>query len=851
MISRISLVVGLLLAACPFFGQAPQKAFVVPEKYPLWHNLALDAASDDGTWVSYYIRYEGQQDTLFLRDVKTRSTIPIPRGSRGKFGRDFYVCHTTDSEIAVIDLRHTGKRKVLDNIVGYEILPGSSNILAASPVTKNTGTYNLRIVDPRGHCLDSISNVTGHLISDDRNSIIYTDHWDKLYRLRSYDPKGRLTTTLYTGTSPIHTMDSSDNRIGFLTGTDESGIAAHLYNHSNKKVLSFIPQQKDALTIAKDLGLTISKDGSKVFLGSSEKSNVPKQKSADVEVWNTGDTLIYPWQKVVDNRKNEPVLSVWTPSSGTVERIVSHSLETVNLSYSGNFAVLQKFCPNGQDGKMFGDADVYIKDLRTGSIKLVIKAHNTDTNMLRLSPVNDSMVYYHNESWWCYDMQSGMNTNLTAAIRSEWDNKNDSTASQLLVYGNPAWTDDGHDVLIHDSYDLWKISTDGKISRRMTRGKETGMVFRLDAGLPDYKDLGRVFSPARSAKIDLDAPFILQAQGQENQKGYYIGIGGGIHKLVYGSFITDQLFSSKNGQFFCRVQSFSQPFGVVGISQYGTFTDTIVQSNAHQKNYHWGSGKMVHYKGPQGEDLKAALLYPAGYDPSKKYPMIVDLYQIRSPELYEYVVPSIKDYVGFNPTNYTLDGYLVLLPDIAYKMGEPCLSATYCIEAAVNEVCAQGIADISRMGIIGHSFGGYEVNCILGRSGLFAAAVSGAGISDPIGYYFSSCPTFLGSESWRFEYQQFRMRSSFYDDRNGYVENSPIFKADSIRTPLLLWAGKEDEIIPYGQSLVLYHALRRLDKECIMLLYPNESHVLEKPENQADLSLRIKQWFDRLLQKKV
>jgi dipeptidyl aminopeptidase/acylaminoacyl peptidase len=101
---------------------------------------------------------------------------------------------------------------------------------------------------------------------------------------------------------------------------------------------------------------------------------------------------------------------------------------------------------------------------------------------------------------------------------------------------------------------------------------------------------------------------------------------------------------------------------------------------------------------------------------------------------------------------------------------------------------------------------------------------------------------------WCFESQQWRMGKSFFDDKKGYLMNSPIEHARKIITPLLSWSGKEDLWINWNQSVEFYLALRRLGKKNIMLLYPKEGHSLSSPKNLIDLSVRFHEWFDHHLQ---
>ena len=228
--------------------------------------------------------------------------------------------------------------------------------------------------------------------------------------------------------------------------------------------------------------------------------------------------------------------------------------------------------------------------------------------------------------------------------------------------------------------------------------------------------------------------------------------------------------------------------------------------------------------------------------------MVVHIYEIMSKNLHHYVNPSFLNGEGFNVTNYTLADYFVLLPDIRYELGNPGISAVDCVSAGVNAVVDKGLVDKSKIGLFGHSFGGFETNFIISQTNIFAAAVSGAGISDIIAYYFNiSKNAIFQPEMWRFEDQQWRMGKSLYDDKEGYLRNSPIMHAQNVTTPLLLWTGKNDRIVPWNQSITYYLALRKLGVKNRLLVYPDEDHSLENRQNQTDLSKRMMGWFDDLL----
>ncbi|MBW1656171.1 alpha/beta hydrolase family protein [Flavobacterium quisquiliarum] len=143
---------------------------------------------------------------------------------------------------------------------------------------------------------------------------------------------------------------------------------------------------------------------------------------------------------------------------------------------------------------------------------------------------------------------------------------------------------------------------------------------------------------------------------------------------------------------------------------------------------------------------------------------------------------------------------------------------------------------------MGHSFGGYETAFIVTQTPMFAAAVAGGAITDLNSFYYSVGRS-GNPNMWRFEKELWNMGGPPNELALAYHANSPIVHAEKIQNPLLIWTGKADAQVNYSQSLELYLALRRFKKKSILLVYPEEDHVLMKPENQTDITLRILDWF--------
>ncbi|MBA4320773.1 MAG: hypothetical protein C0412_20470, partial [Flavobacterium sp.] len=441
-------------------------------------------------------------------------------------------------------------------------------------------------------------------------------------------------------------------------------------------------------------------------------------------------------------------------------------------------------------------------------------------------------------------------TNLTKKVTTHWDNYNTSDAPhQFGAYGNPGWTNDGKNVLLYDANDIWLVAIDGSSCKRLTRGYEKNLVYRITPIEYDWRSQSN-YDGRKPTIFDLSKDLLLEATNRENwSTGYFIYNDKSKEQpIVYEASKIDEIRKSKKSYYIFQNQTFNQSPRLEFRKKNDAVSKILFESNKQQAAYFWGKSELLYYSNSKGQKLKAALFYPANYDPTKKYPMVVEIYDVMSKNRYNYANPSFLNPEGFNVTNYTLNGYFVLMPDIIYQMGNPGSSAVDCVTAGVNAVIGKGLVDKDKIGLYGHSFGGYETNFIISQTPIFAAAVSGAGISDIISLYFNiSRNGYFQSDMWRFENQQFRIGKSLYEDKEVYVNNSPIMHAENVRTPLLLWTGKNDRIVPWNQSITYYLALRKLGVSTQMLVYPDEDHSLENADNQKDLSKRMMRWFDYLL----
>jgi dipeptidyl aminopeptidase/acylaminoacyl peptidase len=404
------------------------------------------------------------------------------------------------------------------------------------------------------------------------------------------------------------------------------------------------------------------------------------------------------------------------------------------------------------------------------------------------------------------------------------------------------WSKDGQYVLLSDGWDIWRISArDGSSVNLTVNGKKDKIRyrqrFRLD---PDEKG------------IDLDQPQYFGVYGEWTKKA---GIAmlepgkPGVKMLQWGDARYNTLLKAKNADTYLYTRETvkeSPDYYLTGKTLENA--QKVTDINPQQKDYLWTSGvRIIDYTSTRGEKLQAALYLPANYDPAKKYPAMVEIYEKMSQNANAYPQPTFN---GFSIAAYTSNGYAVIEPDIVYKVNDPGVSAVACVVPAVKAAIATGVVDAAKVGIHGHSWGGYQTAFLVTQTDTFHAAVAGAPLTDMIGMYSLIYRNTGGTNQAIFESSQGRFFGGYWDNLEAYQRNSPVYHAKNVHTPLMILHNDKDGAVDQTQGIEYFNTLRRLQKPVILLEYKGENHGLRKPENMKDYTVRMKEYFDYYLMDK-
>jgi dipeptidyl aminopeptidase/acylaminoacyl peptidase len=226
--------------------------------------------------------------------------------------------------------------------------------------------------------------------------------------------------------------------------------------------------------------------------------------------------------------------------------------------------------------------------------------------------------------------------------------------------------------------------------------------------------------------------------------------------------------------------------------------------------------------------------------------MMVYFYERETDRLHSYQAP-VPNRASIRYSFYASRGYLVFVPDIPYEIGYPGESALDAVVPGVLSLVARGFVDEDRIGVQGHSWGGYQIAYMITKTNIFAAAEAGAPVSNMTSAYGGIRWQSGMSRMFQYERSQSRIGGTLWEARGRYVHNSPVFFADKIETPLLMLHNDEDGAVPWYQGIEMFVAMRRLAKPVFMLNYNGEAHGLTRRPNQEDWAIRMQQFFDHYL----
>lgn len=815
-------------------------------------NATRPLFSSSSEWIAYQIQPES--------DKKTKGKTKDPK--------------------TIIELKHltSGFTVSYESNAKYEFLEDKDYFITSN---KNS----LLIYDLINRREHYIGNIGEYLIDKKSDYIIYTIASDdnRGNGIYAFNPKEMTTRALETSSSLYSNLSWNP---------DKNVLATYKYKEVNDKadylnmqiiVLSEIDSKsikydkyivKDINGMPEYMGPAIksgrykneinwSKNNNLLFLKIKAYDKKEKTKKDSSKVENKSNVQIWHWKdkKLLSERiteherkKNKVFEAIFIRNTNTLIRLTGEDLQDLTFSKGTD-----QWAVGTDNRKYISDWDVkrndlYSLNLNTGQKKLIKENHSSSfySNGYYISPEGEGLMYWDGQDYIYYNFEKDSKQNITDKLNISFVNEDYDKFGYSAQYGFVGWTKDRNAVIVNHKLDLWYLPFTSKAKAKNLTAKVTSkdsIRLRFENTNFEYE------TKLEDRYIDLSSQILLYAFNTQNKyTGYFKLQNDKLTELIYKPAVfssnrrRNQLITSKNSDAIIYKEGDYQNYPEAYLSDLNfSKSKKITNTNPLQKQFKWGKRILIDYTNDDGVPLQGILSIPEGYTKGKKLPMIVYSYEKHSYEMYRYASPYLSG-TSIPEMLYVSNGYLFLQPDIHFNVGTPHSDMHECIDAAVTNVIELGYVNEEKIGYQGYSFGGHTGMYVSTQNNKFTAIAAGGGVSNLVQGFNLDIVWDGSNEQDYYMTGQGRLGTDPTSNTDMYISESPVFNAKNMNTPLLLYAGTEDNIVQWEHSFGFYSILRYLKKPVVFLSYRGEGHGLRNKEStRLDIQKRLKEYFDYYL----
>ena len=480
------------------------------------------------------------------------------------------------------------------------------------------------------------------------------------------------------------------------------------------------------------------------------------------------------------------------------------------------------------DWKMTPNTDLYYIGLN-GQRKLLAQHGLFDISW---SPDGKRLAVYipEKKSWNVVDMLSGTITDVsTGKVPFPLFDEDSDYPFLPGAYGIASWSADGKTLTVYDRYDLWQLGVDGKRAAVcLTSGWGRKHQVRLHL--------------AEHAPMLKNGQYLSGMDMASRSTGLYSLVDSRVKQvaMVKGSNLSIcNVSASGKTMLWCKENFGERDYWLADVNFSNP--QRVTDMNPQQRHIKWGTSKLYSWTNYEGKRNEGNLFLPEGYRKGISYPMVVTFYERETQNLNNYRMPEYSSAIIDIPW-FVSNGYIVFQPDIHATVGKPGESCYNAVVSGVRSLIADGIADSTRIGVNGHSWGGFETAYLVTRTNLFKCASPCSAVTDMVADYLMMRGT--GQPNMYFEEDaQGRLGKTLWEAPQMYIDNSAVYHADKIHTPLLIFHGSEDRSVQPYQGMALFLALRRLQRPAWLLYYKNEGHQMGGEDNCRDFTEKLTGFF--------
>ncbi|MDR3189546.1 MAG: prolyl oligopeptidase family serine peptidase [Prevotellaceae bacterium] len=803
------------------------------------------------------------KDTLAIVALEDFSTVKIPDVASFKMGKDTseYIAYTLSDTTAVKDKNdrtaatlvlhrlRDAKKDTLTNVVEYQLSNNGSALAAAiQPLKKKAAGANRSDTVPSnppngGQKNDTVEANRMLYMKMSTGEKRYVSSGHTVYKNIALSESGAKLAFLATS-EPVK-KEVKEYKLYYYTPTADSAMALAGKN---------VHGMPSGWCVSEHDTPIFSKNEARLFLGTAPEATpkdttIPDFERAALDVWHWKDPRVQPQQLVELDKDRKKSYLAYVDLNGNryLYQLATEEIPDVQVAdeHNGRFAL-------GFSNKSYlleatwsttarRTNDFWAIDMQEHSCRKIKTGLSAE---FHFSPQGSYLVWYDvkDRKYYAYSLLTHSEICLTDSLTVSFMNEKHTTPSLPPSYGAAAWTED-ENLLVNDAYDIWKLDPSGRqqpvcVTKGVGRASKTTL---------------RYFSTEPESRYIKPKEKIMLSAFDEvtKERGFYelekYMTKSEPKKLIVDKYTFSTPVKAKNKEVFLYEKSnfHTSPDLYVTTNRWKTEA-RLSDINPQMREYSWGRAELASWTTFDGKPTQGVVYKPEGLDTTKKYPVIVYFYEKHSDELYKYI-PPIPSRSTVNISFYCSRGYVVFAPDIQYTTGRPGESAFSSVVSGVEKLCENAWADRQRIGIQGQSWGGYQTAYLVTRTGMFRAAGAGAPVSNMFSAYGGIRWSTGMSREYQYEQGQSRIGATMWEAPELYRENSPVFFADKIETPLLIMHNDKDGAVPWYQGVELFMALRRLNKPAWMLQYNGEQHNLVERKNRKDLTVRLQQFFDHYL----
>lgn len=862
--SYLRKAVALVLSWCFVFVTFSQKPFIDFNAIDSWENVdQYGKISPNGKFVAYGVNSnKGTTASVFLQAVdgswrkEFRSLI---QSSSAVFAdnNNLYICAATGRAITIVSL---GKEDVetIDNVESWQVKGDAGNEHLICKAAGKLFVRNLR----SGNQV-SMDSVKFYLSADCGTGLVYTTEHNEVFY---WDFQKQKKILVYYSLNPMGgiVFDGQYKKVAFWVDSAMQGstrLVKCVYSYDiAKRKLDLILNENSAqlatnYSIEDIVGYNTKGNNLVLSFKKISPASQPVSKVVDVCIWGYRDSSLQyfrPFSSFNQKRVEATVKGVIFPETGRL--LMLENEDTVALPVGGDHWLIMVNSSNRFDAywNSYVTKSEVIKlvDAGNGQVQDLRPYNALGITVPNVSPSGRYIVDYDyvRERFSSYRISDGCVTSLLAASSIPMPGTLSNNATTRTI----GWIDGRELAVVQFSDDIYVLDPTGKKPPHRVTNSEN-YKNRMTFGLLSEKE-------NEDNLYDLDKEYILAGFDKFRKTNSFYKVNLNSTKLP--GLLTEQAallwapdvyFAIGHG--FKPVKAAKADVYLVKrmradqSANYYTTKDFITFRQLSfvrpEVNYNWLTAELFNVSLPDSSLVQGILYKPENFDSTRQYPLIMHYYETRSNDLHVFPVPERTD-GGFDISWFVSRGYLVACVDIEYKIGWPGASANHCVNACAASLKKRAYVNEKKIGLYGHSFGGFETNYIVTHSYGFSAAVSSAGVSNLIeGYGEVWGSSGISKDNYTIKHQM-RMGVAPWENPALYMENSPVLLANRVKTPMLFMHNINDYNVPFSQGRQFFTALRRCGSPSWLLQYDNSRHLVSE-EQASDFTTRVTQFFDHYL----